>query len=78
VEPFIVPLAWSAVLAIFFAPLHERIEKRLKRLAPRWSVHSGNISAGGSSACRHGVHNKAGRGRDGKAQAVLTHQNSSG
>ena len=29
-EPFLVPLAWSAVLAIFFYPLHERIEKRLK------------------------------------------------
>src|SRR5580658_4051537 len=30
VEPFFVPLAWSAVLAIFFYPLHERIEKHLK------------------------------------------------
>jgi len=30
VEPFLIPLAWSAVLAIFFTPLHERIEKRLK------------------------------------------------
>ena len=30
VEPFLIPLAWSAVLAIFFAPLHARIEKRLK------------------------------------------------
>jgi len=30
VEPFLVPLAWSAVLAIFFTPLHARIEKRLK------------------------------------------------
>jgi predicted PurR-regulated permease PerM len=29
-EPFLVPLAWSAVLAIFFYPLHERIEKSLK------------------------------------------------
>jgi len=29
-EPFLVPLAWSAVLAIFFYPLHERIEKRLR------------------------------------------------
>src|ERR1035438_1118069 len=29
-EPFLVPLAWSAVLAIFFYPLHERIEKRMK------------------------------------------------
>jgi predicted PurR-regulated permease PerM len=30
VEPFLIPLAWSAVLAIFFTPLHARIEKRLK------------------------------------------------
>jgi predicted PurR-regulated permease PerM len=29
-EPFLVPLAWSAVLAIFFYPLHERIERRLR------------------------------------------------
>jgi len=30
VEPFLVPLAWSAVMAIFFSPLHERVEKLLK------------------------------------------------
>lgn len=29
VEPFIQPLAWSAVLAIFFYPLHERLKLRL-------------------------------------------------
>jgi predicted PurR-regulated permease PerM len=29
-EPFLVPLAWSAVLAIFFYPLHERIAARMK------------------------------------------------
>jgi predicted PurR-regulated permease PerM len=29
-EPFLVPLAWSAVLAIFFYPLHGRIERRLR------------------------------------------------
>jgi predicted PurR-regulated permease PerM len=29
-EPFLVPLAWSAVLAIFFYPLYERLERRLK------------------------------------------------
>ena len=28
-EPFLVPLAWSAVLAIFFYPMYERIEKRM-------------------------------------------------
>src|ERR1035437_1760101 len=28
--PFLVPLAWSAVLAIFFYPLHQRIEKSMK------------------------------------------------
>ncbi len=30
VEPFLVPLAWSAVLAIFFYPLHERVARRMK------------------------------------------------
>jgi predicted PurR-regulated permease PerM len=30
VGPFIVPLAWSAVLAIFFYPVHERISRKLK------------------------------------------------
>jgi len=29
-EPFLVPLAWSAVLAIFFYPLHERVLRRMK------------------------------------------------
>ena len=29
-EPFLVPLAWSAVLAIFFYPLHERLVARMK------------------------------------------------
>ena len=29
-EPFLVPLAWSAVLAIFFYPVHEKILKRMK------------------------------------------------
>jgi predicted PurR-regulated permease PerM len=28
-EPFLVPLAWSAVLAIFFYPLHERISRAM-------------------------------------------------
>jgi predicted PurR-regulated permease PerM len=30
VEPFLVPLAWSAVLAIFFYPLHEKLLKKMK------------------------------------------------
>src|SRR5262249_19706673 len=30
VEPFFVPLAWSAVLAIFFTPLYDRIAKKLR------------------------------------------------
>ncbi|HUI75064.1 MAG TPA: AI-2E family transporter [Candidatus Acidoferrum sp.] len=30
VEPFLVPLAWSAVFAIFFFPLHEKLLKKLK------------------------------------------------
>lgn len=29
-EPFLVPLAWSAVLAIFFFPLHEYLARKLK------------------------------------------------
>jgi predicted PurR-regulated permease PerM len=29
-EPFLVPLAWSAVLAIFFYPVYERIAMRMK------------------------------------------------
>ena len=29
-EPFLVPLAWSAVVAIFFYPLHEKVVKRFK------------------------------------------------
>ncbi|HEY2362455.1 MAG TPA: AI-2E family transporter, partial [Candidatus Angelobacter sp.] len=28
--PFLVPLAWSAVVAIFFYPLHEKVRKRFK------------------------------------------------
>jgi predicted PurR-regulated permease PerM len=29
-EPFLVPLAWSAVVAIFFYPLHEKVVQRFK------------------------------------------------
>src|SRR5579859_2402732 len=29
-EPFLVPLAWSAVLAIFFYPLHERVRRKMR------------------------------------------------
>ena len=29
-EPFLIPLAWSAVLAIFFYPVYERIGTRMK------------------------------------------------
>jgi predicted PurR-regulated permease PerM len=29
-EPFLVPLTWSAVMAIFFYPVHERLARRLK------------------------------------------------
>ena len=28
--PFLVPLAWSAVVAIFFYPLHQKVLKRFK------------------------------------------------
>src|SRR5260370_425317 len=30
VEPFLIPLAWSAVLAIFSYPLHQRVARRMK------------------------------------------------
>jgi predicted PurR-regulated permease PerM len=30
VEPFLMPLAWSAVLAIFFYPLHEKLLRKMK------------------------------------------------
>ena len=30
VAPFLVPLAWSAVLAIFFYPLHEKVMRKMK------------------------------------------------
>jgi predicted PurR-regulated permease PerM len=33
--PFLVPLAWSAVLAIFFYPLHQRI---LRGMKPTWAA----------------------------------------
>jgi predicted PurR-regulated permease PerM len=33
VGPFLVPLAWSAVLAIFFYPLHEKLLRRMKPTA---------------------------------------------
>src|SRR5271169_4704428 len=33
VEPFLVPLAWSAVLAIFFYPLHEKVLRKMKPTA---------------------------------------------
>src|ERR1700686_1085511 len=39
VEPFLEPLAWSAVLAIFFYPVHERILRRLPpNAAALWST----------------------------------------
>lgn len=34
-EPFLVPLTWSAVLAIFFYPVHERIKRRVR---PNWAA----------------------------------------
>lgn len=33
--PFLIPLAWSAILAIFFYPLYERL---LKRSSPTWAA----------------------------------------
>jgi predicted PurR-regulated permease PerM len=42
VEPFLVPLAWSAVLAIFFYPLHERI---LRRMRPSWAAVTSTAGA---------------------------------
>ena len=34
-EPFLEPLAWSAVLAIFFYPIHEKI---VRRMSPTWAA----------------------------------------
>src|ERR1700730_1944724 len=34
-EPFLVPLTWSAVLAIFFYPVHERLAQRMR---PSWAA----------------------------------------
>ncbi|MDP9147120.1 MAG: AI-2E family transporter [Acidobacteriota bacterium] len=34
-EPFLVPLTWSAVLAIFFYPVHERLARRIR---PTWAA----------------------------------------
>jgi predicted PurR-regulated permease PerM len=35
VQPFIIPLAWSAVLAIFFYPVYLRLQKRI---SPTWAA----------------------------------------
>ncbi len=40
-SPFLVPLAWSAVLAIFFYPLHEKV---LKRLKPNWAATASTLA----------------------------------
>jgi len=40
VEPFLVPLAWSAVLAIFFSPIHEKI---LRRMKPTWAAMTSTL-----------------------------------
>jgi predicted PurR-regulated permease PerM len=34
-EPFLVPLTWSAVLAIFFHPVHDRLAQRMR---PTWAA----------------------------------------
>jgi len=77
VEPFLVPLAWSAVMAIFFSPLHERLEKRLKP-TPAALVSTLGVTfllvvpalVVMAYTARQAVDAAA------KAQAVLTHQNS--
>src|SRR5262249_40595660 len=38
--PFFVPLAWSAVLAIFFYPVHERI---LSKMRPTWAAMTSTV-----------------------------------
>jgi predicted PurR-regulated permease PerM len=78
VEPFIVPLAWSAVLAIFFAPLHERIEKRLKPTrAALVSTLSVTFLLVVPALVVTAYTAKQAVDATAKAQAVLTHQNSS-
>src|SRR5215831_13420606 len=78
VEPFLVPLAWSAVMAIFFSPLHERVEKLLKptaaalvsTLAVTFLLIVPALVVTAYTA-RQAVDASA------RAQAVLTHQNAS-
>ena len=46
VEPFLVPLAWSAVLAIFFYPLHEKVLRKMKPTFGGHDEHAGgNVAA---------------------------------
>lgn len=78
VEPFLVPLAWSAVLAIFFSPLHARVEKFLKP-TPAALVSTLGVTfllivpalVVTAYTARQAVDASA------RAQSVLTHQNSS-
>src|SRR5215470_3235058 len=78
VEPFLVPLAWSAVLAIFFSPLHARVEKRLKPTAAALVSTLGvtfllivPALVVTAYTARQAVDASV------RAQSVLTHQNSS-
>lgn len=49
--PFFVPLAWSAVLAIFFFPMYERLCARRSLAAPRWSARWRLPSCSSSRRC---------------------------
>src|SRR5689334_13199950 len=77
VEPFLIPLAWSAVLAIFFTPLHERVAKKLKPTpAALVSTLGVTFLLVVPSLVLMGYTARQAVDATTKAQAVLTHQNS--
>lgn len=77
VEPFFIPLAWSAVLAIFFTPLHERVEKRLKpTLAALVSTLGVTFLLVVPALVLTAYTARQAVDATAKAQAVLTHQDS--
>ena len=77
VEPFLIPLAWSAVLAIFFTPLHERVAKKLKPTpAALVSTLGVTFLLVVPSLVLMGYTARQAVDATTSAQAVLTHQNS--
>ena len=82
VAPFLVPLAWSAVLAIFFYPVYQWLQKRMSANVGRRAVHRGSdagadcAGADGFALCRPGSGrlrgesptDRSGRGSDGHGE----------